>query len=310
MAARRGFITIATGKELYFKDALNLLRSYRYYTKKPLPFAIIADEENSYTREFDVVIVSKNAGHNFLDKFLLSEKIPFDETIFIEPDVLVYSDINNFFDFFADSTDFSWFGRYSDPDRKGFGYFERDLLPSDVGDRVKCTIGGHGGLLYLRKTEKAMQVLNTAKELAPRYDEFHFKYFYVPGGERVSDEPLTALSMAINDCLPTETDGFAFSVYTRDLDKLNLNMRKGYAKFRGKKKKVQAIHWASRYTELPLYKREEYFLNCKIGMMRYSVFEHLRYSIDILKYKWFVFSSNLMDRAMQIKYKRKNKQKK
>lgn len=44
---KNGFFTIATGDEQYYKMAHNLLRSYRHFTKNPLPFAILCDRETS-----------------------------------------------------------------------------------------------------------------------------------------------------------------------------------------------------------------------------------------------------------------------
>ena len=46
---RKGFVTIATGQERYYKLARNLLHSYRLFAKDPFPFAIISDRENEYT---------------------------------------------------------------------------------------------------------------------------------------------------------------------------------------------------------------------------------------------------------------------
>ena len=45
----RGFVTIATGSENYYRIARNLLRSYRLFTASPMPFALICDKENEYT---------------------------------------------------------------------------------------------------------------------------------------------------------------------------------------------------------------------------------------------------------------------
>ena len=50
-----GFITIATGDAQYYKIAVNLLHSYRWFSKAPVPFAILADQENEYTADFDDV---------------------------------------------------------------------------------------------------------------------------------------------------------------------------------------------------------------------------------------------------------------
>ena len=43
-----GFITIATGDVQYYKMSVNLLHSYRWFSKTPVPFAILADQENEY----------------------------------------------------------------------------------------------------------------------------------------------------------------------------------------------------------------------------------------------------------------------
>ena len=47
----RGFITIATGKELYYQLAKNLLLSYKLFTDQPYPFAIMCDRENEFTKD-------------------------------------------------------------------------------------------------------------------------------------------------------------------------------------------------------------------------------------------------------------------
>ena len=52
----RGFITLATGKELYYQLARNLLMSYRLYTQNPMRFAIMCDRENEYTALFEQLI--------------------------------------------------------------------------------------------------------------------------------------------------------------------------------------------------------------------------------------------------------------
>ena len=84
----RGFITIATGKSHYYKIAANLLLSYRFFSKNPYPFAIIAEEHNEYTELFDDVIITTEAMRSFTDKFLLLKLCPYDETIFFDAETL------------------------------------------------------------------------------------------------------------------------------------------------------------------------------------------------------------------------------
>ena len=52
----KGFVTIATGKEMYYAMARNLLMSYRFHNHGGPPFAIICDRENNYTEDFDDVV--------------------------------------------------------------------------------------------------------------------------------------------------------------------------------------------------------------------------------------------------------------
>lgn len=72
----RGFITIATGNLYYSKLAENLLLSYRYHSKNPMPFAVLVSEENQYTKLFDDVIVVENPYKTFMDKFYLFSLCP------------------------------------------------------------------------------------------------------------------------------------------------------------------------------------------------------------------------------------------
>ena len=85
----RGFVTIATGKEHYYRIAGNLLRSYRLNAGR-YPFAIICDRENEYTAEFDKVVRMEKPTNSYMDKLRLFDCLPFEETIFIDADCLVY----------------------------------------------------------------------------------------------------------------------------------------------------------------------------------------------------------------------------
>ena len=77
----RGFITIATGKEEYYRMAAYLVRSYRRFSHDPLPFAILCDRENEYTALFDDVILYPNeATNSYLDKLDLGLYLPYNET--------------------------------------------------------------------------------------------------------------------------------------------------------------------------------------------------------------------------------------
>lgn len=137
------FLTIAMGDEKYYKMATNLLQSYRYFSKSPLPFAILADRENEYTAKFDDVMLLENAHCNYLDKLSMLESLTYDVKIFIDADCIAYGDLNRLFDMFKDADDFSCFGRVL-PLNDKTGWFEYENL-GELKQKVSYVVGLHGG---------------------------------------------------------------------------------------------------------------------------------------------------------------------
>lgn len=252
MEQTKGFITIATGKEEYYQLANNLLRSYRYFCKEPLPFAILADRENEYTSNFDDVIIFPNGATNsYLDKLSLGEYFPYDVNIFIDSDCLAYGDLNQLFDYFEKADDFSCFGRVLPLDDKT-GWFEYENL-GDLQNKISYIVGLHGGIYFIRKGEICQKVLSDAKELIPDYPKFKFKgKFNTPG-----DEPLIALSMAINKCHPVQFQRQAICCYWEYVDCMSIDISEGKAFVeREPKGSTILLHWGTRYTRELEYKKQ------------------------------------------------------
>jgi len=193
----RGFVTIATGNDAYYQLAANLLHSYRLYAADDTPFAIICDRETEQTKAFDDVILMEEANCSYMDKLLLYHYTPYDETIFIDADSLILSDPSGVWDDFADADDVSCYGcRYPlDSDRAWFSYDGIGVYK----DKVSFLIDLHGGIYYLRKTERCRSIFEKAIELAGEYQKYSFKNFQNP-----ADEPVLALSMAIHHSIPCE----------------------------------------------------------------------------------------------------------
>ena len=105
----RGFVTLATGKDIYYQMAYNMLRSYRIHNQT-YPMAIICDRENEYTRSFDKVVLLADVKRDYRDKFRLLVDCPYDENIFIEPDCLIYRNLDHFWDLLSKESDFTSFG--------------------------------------------------------------------------------------------------------------------------------------------------------------------------------------------------------
>ena len=252
MDKTRGFITIATGKEEYYRLAQNLLRSYRYFCPDPLPFALLCDRENEYTKAFDDVILFRNgAANSYLDKLELADYQPYDETIFIDADCLAYGDLNMLFSEFAASDDMSCYGRTLPLDDKT-GWFEYENLGA-WQSRVSYVVGLHGGIYYLRRGEAVKAVFDTARQLVPDYAQFRFKGKFTNPG----DEPLVALAMAIQGCHPTPFRGGTICCYWEHADDLEIDISTGTARLRSEPdKRYNLMHWGTRFTRALEYRRQ------------------------------------------------------
>ena len=250
MALTKGFVTIATGKEQYYKIARNLLRSYRYTTKSPFPFAILCEEENEYTKEFDVVNVYPKATRSYLDKIEMFDLLPFDINIFIDADCLCFRDINRLFDIFETTGDFCCYGRVLPLDDKT-GWFEYDNLNADLQKLIDYVVGLHGGIYYMRKTDKCKKVLDDAKTFSKTYAEYKFKgNFDSPG-----DEPVIALSMAVNKCKPISFNHHSIVCYWEHENNFKLDINNSIATPKDIGENYDIVHWGTRFTNSIPYKQ-------------------------------------------------------
>ncbi|MEH7495905.1 hypothetical protein, partial [Neobacillus niacini] len=252
LTVKRGFITIATGKEKYYLLARNLLFSYRQFSKDPLPFGIITDKENEYTKEFDDVVIMSDSSFSYMDKLKLYRYSPYEETIFIDADSLAYKDLNTYWDYFHDASDFSCFGSIHDINSKS-GWFYNEGL-GKYKDKVSFIPNFNGGIYYLRKTPLCASVFEKAINIANNYSDYSFKMFDKP-----ADEPVLALSMALHNCKPVER--FPQSkVFYPIIKKISANIFKQKVSYTTKSKPEEKtailIHWQNSYTTKALYKFE------------------------------------------------------
>lgn len=247
----KGFITIATGKEQYYEIAQNLLRSYRFTTTNPLPFALLCDTENEYTKEFDDIRIFKEARCNYLDKLEMYDYLPYDINIFIDADCLAFNDINRLFDIFENADDFCCYGRVLPLDDKT-GWFEYENLNDDLQKQIEYVVGLHGGIYYMRKTEKCKKVLDDAKDFALNYADYKFKGKFTNPG----DEPLVALSMAVNRCKPIPHEITSLICWWEHQDAFKLNITNHYAYCHSFNEKTDIVHWGTRFTRSIPYRKE------------------------------------------------------
>lgn len=263
--ANRGFVTIATGSEHYYELAYNLLRSYRR-NGGAWPFAIIAEEENAYTKAFDKVVLMPSPAHSYIDKLRLFECLPFDETIFIDADCLVYGQIDDWWAYFESAADFSCFGRAYDDLTTDKGWFRYDGM-GEFKERIRFIPSFSGGIYYVRKTPAAERVFELAKFAAVHYKEYPFVIFNNP-----ADEPVLAFGMAVNDCRPVDVSEVGIYVKRRDLPMDILEPRANWT-YRGTTFPVKLVHWGNFGTMKAQYHLEIKRLDRDLAGKPMSAFE-------------------------------------
>ncbi len=297
MALTKGFITIATGKEQYYEIARNLLRSYRFTTKSPLPFALLCDTENEYTKEFDDVRIFDEAKCNYLDKLEMYDYLPYDINIFIDADCLVYRDINRLFDIYEKADDFSCFGRVLPLDDKT-GWFEYDNLKDDMKPQIDYVVGLHGGIYYMRKTDLCKKVLDDAKKFAKDYYSYGFKGKFTNPG----DEPLIALSMAVNKCKPIKFDSSAIYCYWECENRIRLSMKNNMACVIPENTYTDIVHWGTRFTKTPVYLKQIAALNLlrenKTGVL--LILSDIKYDIRTLYNRILNFAKRVINKIKRV----------
>lgn len=240
-----GFITIATGDLKYHKMAYILLQSYRLSTKKPLPFAVITDCDSEYTANFDIVIKLKNATKSYMDKITMLSLVPFDQTIFIDSDCIVYNDLNSLFDLFTPELCFSAFGKISESN----GWYKKDNL-GEYADRVNDIIDFHGGIYFMKRCKLLSEVYKDAVNISNNYTFYQFKGFSKP-----ADEPILALSMAANGLKPITPRPESF-VWLRRAKWIKADFFRNSLKYsfeNGVSESGNLIHFGTAHTIEPLY---------------------------------------------------------
>lgn len=195
MNVNRGFVTVATGSDEYYQLAANLYISYKKSGGK-YPFTLICDRENKYSKLFDRVVIINEFRKSTLDKLLMYHS-PYNESIFLDADMLILYTIDNLWDIFVNGDDVGIFGCTYPVDSQR-GWFTYDNC-GEYKPQVKFVIDMNGGIVYFRKSNRAASIFKKALDLAEHYSEFDFKRFKEP-----ADEPVMALSMVLHSCKPLD----------------------------------------------------------------------------------------------------------
>ncbi len=245
---------MATGDIRYYEVARNLLLSYRWYSRKPMPFAIICEQENEITAEFDDVILIDYPVHSFLDKLKVPELCPYDETIFIDSDCLAYRDLNGLWRFFSDSGDFSVLGFKYRLD-SGMGWFSEDGA-GVYKDKIRFSMVYQGGIFFMRKG-KLDAFSNDCKYILDHFDSFRFPGYPYKGPV---DEQVFALASSVHGFEPTHSYEKVFCYYPI-CGSVDMDISEGRLTYQYNSTFIYPegrffLHWSMEEVKGDLYRRE------------------------------------------------------
>ena len=280
----RGFITIATGKEIYYQLAKNLLLSYKLFTDSPLPFAIMCDRENEYTTLFDQVVILEKPLNAFWDKFELLKRAPYDETIFIDSDCLAYGDLNDYWNYFEGADDFTGSGcNYPIDSEKGL--FQKDRVGPYNG-RVHWKPDIMGGLYFIRKGPVCDALYEECQYISTHYDDFVWPDYCAPK----ADETVLCLAMAAHGLHALDADPSNYG-HPGEATEMEFDIFTGHCSYatewHPKVPHGRLVHFGTRYCKKPPYIVEVEKMNVLIRNGLRPGKDPLKLGFkDTLLYKW------------------------
>ena len=310
----KGFVTIATGDIKYYRMAYYLLLSYKYHTSNPLPFAIIAEEENRYTKEFDKVILTSEVSHSFMDKLLMLKLIAWDEAIFFDADTLAFGDLNEYWNVFTKATDFSSIGVNVGLNESGAWYDVDGIGP--FGKRIAYKTRVHLGVAYIRNTDSIRKLYADCLDIYSKYDKLH-----IHTNPTCYDEVILGIAMPMNN-MKAEPEPARMMACYPCLISLSGDMKKGTLSYSTSwgtciKDNGILVHFGSANTSVALYRYSTEWLDYNRKSQEASLKDILLYQWRLRKLPLFIydciletkiFVSHLVPRMKKYMRKRMGKQ--
>lgn len=198
----RAVLTLAVGKSLYFRFAINLARSFQIWNaSSDIAFYIATDTNHLLPADLGSVKVIElkpgSLGFGFSPKLYLDVIAPADETLFIDADCLCVRPLAPVFEKFS-KHQVSVVGRI-ETEGELFG----DIASRCQAVGVPWTVRFCGGMYFLKKGATSSEVFGSARALESRYDELGIvRLRGLP-----NEEPLVGLGMALAGEKPIPEDG-------------------------------------------------------------------------------------------------------
>lgn len=191
----RGFLTLAHGAPRYLRMAEGLALSMRAHNPA-VKLAVVTDSTSPrLARLFDIVVpFEARFGSGVMQKLHVDAYSPFDETLFIDSDSLVFRDPEGLWPLYAGDMGWGvkgWAWLHAGDAHYGF----RDL-GATLAKLGLSRIGAfNSGLFHFNRSSDAQAVFRTARELAARSEELGLIAFK---NATCADEAVFALALELN----------------------------------------------------------------------------------------------------------------
>ncbi len=218
----RGVAVLLFGHPMYIDFTKKLALSMKLHSPNTPTAVITGFDDPTLANYFDHVLPHRpEFGKGVIQKLSLDRYAPFDQTVFIDCDCLVYGSLENMWDQFGDRP----VGVFGTLLTKGHWY--ADVATVIAKANIPAIARTNTGFVYVRRGEAASRVFERARELIPQYHDFGFK----PFRDHISDEPLLALALAEQDIDPVD-EGRDFYVTMENVyGPIALDVMRGHCRF-------------------------------------------------------------------------------
>lgn len=220
---KNGFITLAFGEPIYIKMAKALAVSMRYYNPNICVAVVTDNPSEELSKLFDIVVdYNQKYGIGVSQKLHIDLYTPFEETVFIDSDCLLFDDPIKLWNYFKTDCGIGIMGteylcendtHYSIKDLKSF---LKQL-------NIKKMQYINTGIIYFNQSNTAKSIFKDAREIYENRNMLPFSKFKTAP---LNDEPVFSAAMEKNNIQGVTWDevnimGFA-SGKTKHLSSLNV----------------------------------------------------------------------------------------
>jgi len=260
----KGILTIAIGRR-YRAMAANLARSLWQFNAGER-IAIVTDDPGEFSSLGETVITvpyESRFGRGVRQKLYLDHYSPFEETLFLDADCLVFGSLKGIWED-CSAVDFGVFGN-NITDIRSWWYFA-DATPGFLAG-LRQIPRFNGGLYYFKKGAGTEAVFTLVRALADDYEESGLALFR----QGVADEPLFAVALGRLGLLALSNeegqlatpDEFGFCTAHADVFAGRMTYKR-----EGVERPVTVAHFFGEWTGTYLYLLEAFRLNFGLGIPR------------------------------------------